>query len=201
MLSKQRAKAAATGSKKRIFITAPNLDEFETEEVEAEKPKRKKIQPAATRSKLFNALPKPKKEIPAGKINAPAVSRSDGPSSSAASEPEIKPVKPSGLVSTSSFMPNSVKNRPKPQPKKPVAPTVAKQPPIVNETEDSDSDDEGGFFSFSSKEKDAEELKKHAPMMPVGPVRPSLGEREKYQIDTAPLPVHGSTRHPDEVSI
>jgi len=197
MLNKQRAKAAATGSKKRIFITAPSFD-FETEEEEVERPKKKKIQASTTRSKLFSALPKPKKDIPTGKIHAPSVSRSDAPSTSG-SEPVIQPVKPSGLVSTSSFMPNSVKNRPapKPKPKKP-APAVVKQPAIVDEADDSDSDDEGGFFSFSSKEKNSEELKKYAPDMPVGPMMPSFVDRDQFGADVEAFPVHGSTRHPDE---
>jgi len=199
MLNKQRAKAAASGSKKRIFITAPSFD-FETEEETVERPKKKKIQPSTTRSKLFSSLPKPKKDAQPAKIHAPSVSRSDAPSTSAStSEPVIQPVKPSGLVSTSSFMPNSVKNRPAPKtkPKKP-APAVVKQPAIVEEAEDSDSDDEGGFFSFSTKEKDAEELKKHAPDMPVGPMMPSFGEIDQFGAENAALPVHGSTRHPDE---
>lgn len=202
MLNKQRAKAAAAGSKKRIFITAPSFD-FETEEEEVERPKKKKIQASTTRSKLFSSLPKPKKDAQPTKIHAPSASRSDAQSSSAStSEPVIQPVKPSGLVSTSSFMPNSVKNRPapKPKPKKP-APAVVKQPAIVDEAEDSDSDDEGGFFSFSTKEKDAEELKRHAPDMPVGPMMPSFGERDQFGVEAAALPVHGSTRHPDEVSV
>merc|ERR1712048_120085 len=56
MLSKQRSKAARDGSKKRIFITAPNLEDLEEPEVTV---KKKKITASTTRSKLFSALPKP----------------------------------------------------------------------------------------------------------------------------------------------
>merc|ERR1712134_28012 len=60
MLSKQRSRAAKDGSKKRIFITAPTLDEDDFEET-PQGPKKPKIQKSTKRSQLFSSLPKPQK--------------------------------------------------------------------------------------------------------------------------------------------
>ena len=54
LLSSQRAKAAASGSKKRIFIT-PN---YQDDELDVEKPKKPKIQPSKQRSSLLSKLPR-----------------------------------------------------------------------------------------------------------------------------------------------
>merc|ERR1712037_384126 len=64
MLNKQRAKAAASGSKKRIFITAPSFD-FETEEETVERPKKEEDSTIYDKIKALQLSPKAQKRRPA----------------------------------------------------------------------------------------------------------------------------------------
>merc|ERR1712210_398468 len=64
MLNRQRAKAAASGSKKRIFITAPSFD-FETEEEEeVERPKKRRRFNLLQQGQSSSALSQSPKKTP-----------------------------------------------------------------------------------------------------------------------------------------
>ena len=202
MLSKQRSKAAKDGSKKRIFITAPSLDDEGLDET-PEAPKKPKIQKSTKRSQLFASLPKPQKS---SSVTMSSKVEIDLPKKSK-TEAEVDAM-PRAVASTTSLMPNSVKKKIKKsqKPAKPGAslpPTTA--PPVDKDSDSDVSDDEGGFFSFTSKEEDEIELKKHK-LGDVGPSRPSRDmlrkEREKFTTVNSALPVNfETTRHPDEVGL
>merc|ERR1711935_1115803 len=94
LLSSQRAKAAASGSKKRIFIT-PN---YQDDELDVEKPKKPKIKPSKQRSSLLSKLPR------ASGSGAATMSSKVQVKAEVKEEPvESKP--------STMFMPNSMKNR------------------------------------------------------------------------------------------
>merc|ERR1712227_678203 len=120
MLSKQRSRAAKDGSKKRIFITAPSLDEDDFEET-PQGPKKPKIQKSTKRSQLFSSLPKPQKSS----VSMSSKVEIDVPKKSTPEQEQ--PVEP-----------------PKPGPSLP--PTTA--PPTEKDSDSDLSDNEGGFFSF-----------------------------------------------------
>ena len=199
MLSKQRSKAARDGSKKRIFITAPNLEDLEEPEDRKIKPKQKK---SSKQSMLFAALPKPIKSS-----NQMSSKLSVQPMSSNAER--VQPTKSLPLL-----MPNSVKKRleTKNEPKKvpnSSLPTVTKDPTVANASDsEGDSDGECGYFNFNSKEEDAEELKQHM-MNDVGPTRPTRDmlrkEREKFvgdETETGEDHIkYSTTRHPDSSEV
>jgi len=198
MLSKQRSRAAKDGSKKRIFITAPSLDEDDFEET-PQGPKKPKIQKSTKRSQLFSSLPKPQKSS----VSMSSKVEIDVPKKSTP-EQELPVEPPKPVATTTSLMPNSVKKKIK-KPKKPAKPGPSLPPTTAPPTEkDSDSDlsdNEGGFFSFTSREEDEIELKKHK-LNDVGPSRPSRDmlrkEREKFTIDPAQEVNYETTRHPNE---
>jgi len=180
LLSSQRAKAAASGSKKRIFIT-PN---YQDDELDVEKPKKPKIQPSKQRSSLLSKLPR------ASGSGAATMSSKVQVKAEVKEEPvESKP--------STMFMPNSMKNR--------NVPTIGSKKPKkeVKVEAKEESDDDEPFFSFTTKEEYKEELKTHK--IEAGPSRPSRdmirAEREKIFATPAVLGdehVYGETRQPDE---
>ena len=101
------------------------------------------------------------------------------------------------------LMPNSVKKRLE---TKKVASKVDQKAPLVpvDQSDSDESDEEGGFFSFKSKEDEMEELRKHV-AKDVGPVRPSRDmlrvERDKFVHEDQPecSVKYTTTRHPEEV--
>ena len=148
LLSSQRAKAAASGSKKRIFITAPN---YQDDEADIDKPKKPKMQPSKQRSSLLAKLPRA-----SGAAGAQMSSKVQ-----VKAEVKEEPVekKPSTM-----FMPNSMKNR--------NVPTIGakkKAKKEVKQEAKEDSDDDEPFFSFTTKEEYKEELKTHK--IEAGPSR------------------------------
>jgi hypothetical protein len=200
MLSRQKSKAAKAGSKKRIFITAPNLEDLE-DDTEEKVVKKSKTTASSIRSKLFANLPKPSTS---SNTMGSKVTLNIDPSTSA-----TIPLAESSRTKSRMLMPNSVKKRieqkpiPKPAPKVEVSRTAE----VASDSDESDT--EGGeFFNFDSKEKVAEELKRT--VMEAGPLRPSRDmlrvEREKYMagpsssgLSTNPEVQYETTRHPEEV--
>lgn len=189
MLSKQRSKAAKDGSKKRIFITAPNLEELD-ESDHVSKVKKPKMVKSTKRSLLFAQLPRPQQSANqmSSKVTIDrAETSAEEPSTSSATSAPTKP--------TTSLMPNSVKKR---------LEKAAKevQKPVLAQSDSDESDDEGGFFSFKTKEEDEEELRKHA-ARETGPKRPTRdmlrSEREKFVEKPADHVRYDSTRHPQDV--
>ena len=188
MLSKQRSKAAKDGSKKRIFITAPNLEELD-ESDHVSKVKKPKMVKSTKRSLLFAQLPRPQQSANqmSSKVTIDRVENStEEPSTSSSTTTTLKP---------SSLMPNSVKKR-----LEKTAKVV--QIPLVAQSDSDESDDEGGFFSFKTKEEDEEELREHA-SRETGPKRPTRdmlrSEREKFVEKPADHVRYDSTRHPQDV--
>lgn len=199
MLSRQKSKAAKAGSKKRIFITAPNLEDLE-DDTEEKVVKKSKTTASSIRSKLFANLPKPSTS---SNTMGSKVTLNIDPSTSA-----TIPLAESSRTKSRMLMPNSVKKRieqkpiPKPAPKVEVSRTAE----VASDSDESDT--EGGeFFNFDSKEKVAEELKRT--VMEAGPLRPSRDmlrvEREKYMagpsssgLSTNPEVQYETTRHPEE---
>lgn len=206
LLSTQRSQAAKTGSKKRIFITAPS---YQDDDLEEEKPKKAKITASKSRSSLLSKLPKASNDSAAKMASKleikPMGSSTAGLSgTSDSTEESVSTVKPSKPMSTTMFMPNSTKNRLQSQNKKVNAEIKTETKPSKKKKDEEDSDDDEPFFSFTSKEEETKELKSHK--LEAGPSRPSREHiRNQRSVFAAPpvdgeenMTVYDSTREPEE---